>query len=208
MARAADRSRLAPSSRWGSCAPWLRCIIATQLLTVSACTVYDPVPSEPRVAAPAFTGRVVRVCGEATEFANAEAELAGTQFFAAVKRCSEPFDESDMAALVSRPYYSDKDLFPSTLLMMILSAGVIPAIDCRHDLAFDLDPGGAVHPVKIDPKRTTCVMYGWLPTLLIPADAFHAGRTPDVNLAADALRAAMLRQWPPTTPTSTGGYRE
>jgi hypothetical protein len=162
---------------------------------ISGCTVYDPSVGEQPAAALDVEKRVVRVCGEATEFRVAEAELAATGLFGSVKPCTQPFDEPHIGAQVSRPYF-DKDVTAVTFVLMVVSAGAIPWFRCNDDLAFDFYLGGSAAPVKVVPQRATCILYGWLPPLLVPLDAFHLGQTPDISRAAEALRAAILAEWP------------
>ena len=169
-------------------------VAALGLALVAGCTVYDPNPNALTTAPAAAQARSVRVCGEAVEFDLAERVLAATRLFASVKRCSDPPAGSDIVAHVSRPYYSDKDAYPTSLILMVLSVGVIPAVDCRHDLAFDFYLGGP--PARVAPKRTTCALYGWLPPLLTPFTSFHFGRTADVEREAEVLRAAILTEQP------------
>ncbi|MDX2170626.1 MAG: hypothetical protein SF182_26370 [Deltaproteobacteria bacterium] len=170
-------------------------LLAAQLLVVSACAVYDPRGSEPAAPITGAATRVVRVCGEAVEFDSAVPLLAATGLFAAVKRCDEPFDATDVRAQVFRPYFDGADGFVTSILM-VLSAGVIPAVHCRPDLAFRFYRDGSAPPLEVVPARTTCVLYGWLPPLFVPLPAFHWGRAPQEEPAARALRAAILAAWP------------
>jgi hypothetical protein len=172
-------------------ARWLA--LAAAAIGVSACTVYDPRPDRAAVA-PRAPSRTVRVCGEANEFAFAERILAATRLFAGVRSCSEPFDQADLQVRVWRPYPKDKDLIAVTFLYMVLTAGVVPMINCHPDLGFAFNQYTA--PVEVVPDRSTCVLTGWLPMLLTPLPGFHFGKLPDATRAADALRNAILTEAP------------